>query len=90
LIHVTCFHCGRHFDLDPVWVGVELHKLKTKRVKFYKAICPACQAVNKISVGEMQKDLDAAAGEIEAALKEQSEGLKVEEKASEGEESTAS
>lgn len=73
MIHVTCFRCRRHFDLDPVWVGVELHKLKARQPRFYQAVCPGCHAINKVSVGEMQKDLDAVAGEIEAALEQPSE-----------------
>jgi len=71
LIHVTCFKCRRRFDLDPVFVGRELRKLKAKHPKHYQAVCPACHSVNKISVGEMRKDLDAAADEIEATAKEQ-------------------
>ena len=68
MIHVTCFRCRRRFELDPVWVGVELRKLKTRHPRHYQAHCPACQAVNKISVSEMRQDLDAAAAETEAGL----------------------
>jgi hypothetical protein len=76
LIHVTCFRCRRRFELDPVWVGIELRKLKAKNPakalrRHYQAHCPACHAVNKVSVGEMQQDLDAAAPLIEAATASQ-------------------
>jgi hypothetical protein len=71
LIHVTCFRCRRRFELDPVLVGLELRKLKTKNPKHYQAHCPACHAVNKVSVGEMQQDLDAAAQLIETATASQ-------------------
>jgi len=73
LIHVTCFKCRRRFDLDPVFVGRELRKLKARQPKHYQAVCPACHSVNKISVGEMRKDLDAVADEIEATAKEQAD-----------------
>ena len=71
MINVTCFKCRRRFDLDPVFVGAELRKLKVKKPRHYQAICPACQATNKISVTEMQDELDAAADEIDALAQEQ-------------------
>ena len=66
MVNVTCFKCRRRFDLDPVFVGAELRKLKIKNPRHYQAICPACHATNKVSVGEMQDELDAVADEIEA------------------------
>lgn len=71
MINVTCFKCRRRFDLDPVFVGAELRKLKVKNPRHYQAICPACHTVNKVSVVEMQDELDAVADEIEALVKEQ-------------------
>lgn len=71
MINVTCFKCRRRFDLDPVFVGAELRKLKVKKPRHYQAICPACHATNKVSVGEMQDELDAVAKEIEALAQEQ-------------------
>jgi hypothetical protein len=71
MINVTCFKCRRRFDLDPVFVGAELRKLKVKNPRHYQAICPACHATNKISVKEMQDELDAAADEIDALAQEQ-------------------
>ncbi len=71
MINVTCFKCRRRFDLDPVFVGAELRKLKVKTPRHYQAICPACHSVNKVSVAEMQDELDAIAGEIEALAQEQ-------------------
>jgi hypothetical protein len=47
-------------------VGFELSKLKKKNPTHYQAICPACRAVNKISVKEMQTELDAVSDQIEA------------------------
>ncbi len=70
MINVTCFKCRRRFDLDPVVVGAELRKLKVKNPRHYQAICPACHATNKVSVAEMQDELDAAADEIEALVQE--------------------
>jgi hypothetical protein len=70
MINVTCFKCRRRFDLDPVVVGADLRKLKVKRPRHYDAVCPACHATNKISVAEMQDELDAAADEIEALVQE--------------------
>ncbi|MEM7031613.1 MAG: hypothetical protein AAF629_18810 [Chloroflexota bacterium] len=71
MIAQTCFKCGRKFELDPVLVGVELSKLKVKKpAKFYKASCPACQSTNKISVDQMQSDLDAVKDEIAAGIEE--------------------
>jgi hypothetical protein len=71
MINVTCFKCRRRFDLDPVFVGAELRKLKVKNPRHFQAVCPACQTVNKVSVGEMQDELEAVADEIEALVKEQ-------------------
>jgi len=71
MINVTCFKCRRRFDLDPVFVGAELHKLKVKSPKHYDAVCPACHATNKISVMTMQEDLDAVAAEIDALVQEE-------------------
>jgi len=70
MINHTCFKCGRRFELDPILVGMELSKLKTKKPKFYKAICPACQSSNKISVGQMQTELDTVADEIAVKVEE--------------------
>ena len=71
MIHVTCFRCRRRFEIDPVWAGVELRKLKTRNPKHYQAHCPGCHAVNKVSVSEMRQDLDAVHDQIEAALASQ-------------------
>lgn len=70
MIHHTCFKCGRRIELDPVFVGMELSKLKVKKPKFYKAICPACQSTNKVSITQMQSELDAVADEIAAKVEE--------------------
>jgi len=70
MIHHTCFKCGRRVELDPVFVGMELSKLKVKQPKFYKAVCPACQSANKVSIAQMQSDLDAVAEEIAAKVEE--------------------
>ena len=66
MIHNTCFKCKRRFELDPVLVGFELSKLKKKNPAHYQAICPACRVVNKISVKEMQTELDAVSDQVEA------------------------
>jgi len=71
LIHVSCIKCRRRFELDPVWVAIELRKLKTRNPRHYQAHCPACQAITKVSVEEMRKDLDAVAGEVETILARQ-------------------
>lgn len=75
MIRVTCFRCRRRFELDPVWVGVELErqKSKNKSPRHFQAHCPACRAINKISVDEMRKDLEAASEAIAAALAQQAE-----------------
>jgi len=71
MINVTCFRCRRRFDLDPVFVGAELRKLKVKTPRHYQAICPACHSMSKVSVVEMQDELDAVADEIEKLVQEQ-------------------
>ncbi len=71
MINVTCFKCRRRFDLDPVLVGADLRKLKIKSPRHYQAICPACHATNKVSVGEMQDELGTVADEIEALVQAQ-------------------
>jgi phage FluMu protein Com len=68
MITHTCFKCGRHFELEPVFVGLELHKLKKKNPTYLKATCPACKSTNKVSVRGMKAELDAAATEITAAI----------------------
>ncbi len=75
MIRVTCFRCRRRFELDPVWVGVELErqKSKNKSPRHFQAHCPACRAINKISVDEMRKDLEAASEAIAAALAQPAE-----------------
>jgi len=70
LIHHTCYKCKRRFELDPAFVGFELSKLKKKKPNHYQAVCPACRAVNKVSVKEMQIELDGADEEIQAMIAE--------------------
>ena len=69
IIH-TCYKCKRRFELDPVLVGFELSKLKKKNPNHYQAVCPACRATNKVSVREMQLELDGAAAEIQKMVGE--------------------
>ncbi len=73
MINHTCFKCKRRFELDPVFVGFELGKLKKKKPSHYQAICPACRVVNKVSVQQMQAELDAAAPDIEKMMAEYEE-----------------
>ena len=80
MITHTCFKCGRKFELDPVSVGMDLSKLKVKKPSFYKAQCPACNSANKISVEQMQGDLDAVSDEIKERVAEM-EQAKAEAKA---------
>ncbi len=68
MIHHTCFKCKRRFELDPVFVGLELSKLKKKNPKHYQALCPACRAVNKVSVKQMRDELDGVTEEIQKAV----------------------
>ena len=68
MINQTCFKCKRRFELDPVLVGFELSKLKKKKPHYYQAICPACRATNKVSIGQMQADLDSVADEIKVMI----------------------
>lgn len=70
MIHHTCFKCKRRFELDPVFVGFELAKLKKKDPNHYQAICPACRAVNKVSVEQMQAELDSVAEEVQQMVAE--------------------
>jgi len=73
VLNQTCFKCKRRFDLDPIFVGFELHKLKKKNPTHYQAICPACRAINKVSVKEMQAELDSVTGEIQKMVEEYEE-----------------
>lgn len=70
MITHTCFKCKRHFELDPVLVGFELGKLKKKQPTYYQAVCPACRAINKVSISQMQADLDSVAEEVKVMLAE--------------------
>jgi ribosomal protein L44E len=80
MIHHTCFKCKRRFELDPVFVGFELSKLKVKNPSHYQAVCPACRATNKVSVEAMQAELDEVADEIQAMV-EAHEAAKAEARA---------
>ncbi|MCK6627384.1 MAG: hypothetical protein L6R45_19675 [Anaerolineae bacterium] len=73
MINHTCFKCKRRFELDPVFVGFELGKLKKKNPNYYQAICPACRAINKVSISQMQADLDGVAEEVKTMLAEHEE-----------------
>ena len=73
LIHHTCFKCKRRFELDPVFVGFELNKLKKKNPSHYQAVCPACRSINKVSVSGMQSDLDQVADEVQKMIVEYEE-----------------
>jgi hypothetical protein len=64
VIQQSCFKCKRRFTLDPVLVGFELSKLKKKTPNYYQATCPACRAVNKVSVKQMQVELDAVTDQV--------------------------
>ena len=68
MIHHACFKCKRRFELDPVFVGLELSKPKKKNPKHYQAVCPACRAVNKVSVKQMRDELDSASEEIQKTI----------------------
>lgn len=68
MINHTCFKCKRRFELDTVLVGFELSKLKKKKPSHYQAICPACRSVNKVSISQMQDELDSVADEIKAMV----------------------
>jgi hypothetical protein len=70
LIHHTCYKCKRRFELDPAFVGFELSKLKKKNPTHYQAVCPACRAVNKVSVAQMQDELDGVAEEVQQMIAE--------------------
>ncbi|RME79253.1 MAG: hypothetical protein D6784_01055 [Chloroflexi bacterium] len=80
MITHTCFKCNRRFELDPVYVGFELRKLKKNNPSFYQAVCPACRAVNKVSVKPMQAELDQVAEEIDRMYAEY-EAQKAQERA---------
>lgn len=68
MIHHACFKCKRRFELDPVYVGFELSKLKKKNPTHYQAICPACRAVNKVSVAAMRAELDQVTDQIQQMI----------------------
>jgi hypothetical protein len=70
MIHYTCFKCKRRFELDPIFVGYELSKLKKKNPSHYQAVCPACRAVNKVSISAMKAELDGAADDIQKMIAE--------------------
>ena len=80
MIHHTCFKCKRRFELDPVFVGFELSKLKKKNPSHYQAVCPSCRAVNKVSVKEMQPELDTVTDQV-AAMRAEFEANKAKAKA---------
>ena len=73
MINHTCFRCKRRFEWDPVFVGFELGKLKKKDPHYDQAICPACRAVNKVSITQMQADLDGVTEEVKTMLAEHEE-----------------
>lgn len=81
MIHNTCFKCKRRFELDPTFVGFELNKLKKKNPSYYQAICPACRAVNKISISAMQEELDSVTEEVQKMIAEEEAKAEAEKKA---------
>ena len=82
MIHYTCFKCKRRFELDPIFVGYELSKLKKKNPSHYQAVCPACRAVNKVSISAMKAELDSADDEIQKMIAEaEAEKAEAEKKA---------
>ena len=68
MIHYTCFKCKRRFELNPVAVGFELSRLKKKNPTHYQAVCPACRSINKVSVREMQAELDRVTDDIQRMI----------------------
>ena len=70
MINQTCFKCKRRFELDPVFIGFEISKLKKKDPAYYQAVCPACRAINKISISQMQTELESVAEEVKAMVAE--------------------
>lgn len=54
-------------------MGFELSKLKKKNPNHYQAVCPACRAVNKVSVKQMQAELDEVAEETQKMIAEHEE-----------------
>jgi uncharacterized membrane protein YukC len=68
LIHHTCFKCKRRFELNPVAVGFELSRLKKKNPTHYQAVCPACRSINKVSVKEMQAELDQVSEDVQRMI----------------------
>ncbi len=70
MITQTCSKCKRRFELDPVRVGFELSRLKKKTPTFYQVECPACRAINKVSVSQIQATLEGVKTEIEAMIAE--------------------
>jgi hypothetical protein len=82
MIHYTCFKCKRRFELDPVFVGYELSKLKKKNPNHYQAVCPACRAVNKVSISAMKAELDSVTDEVQKMIAEaEAEKAEAEKKA---------
>lgn len=82
MIHYTCFKCKRRFELDPTFVGYELSKLKKKNPSHYQAVCPACRAVNKVSISAMKAELEGAADDIQKMIAEaEAEKAEAEKKA---------
>ena len=73
MIHHTCFRCKRHFELDPVFVGFELSKLKKKAPPYFQAECPACRTINKVSVKEMQAEIEQVKDEVQKMITEYEE-----------------
>lgn len=70
MINQTCFKCKRRFELDPVFIGFELSKLKKQDPAYYQAVCPACRAINKISISQMQTELESVAEEVKVMVTE--------------------
>ncbi len=73
MINHSCFKCKRRFELDPVFVGFELSKLKKKNPTHYQAVCPACRGTNKVSVKAIQAELTDAADDIATMVAEYEE-----------------
>jgi hypothetical protein len=50
MITVTCYSCKRRFSVEEQEIADGLARLGKANPRFYSTRCPACQAVNKVSL----------------------------------------
>ena len=78
MIHVTCFNCGRRFDLDVEFVAQEVARSGNLTARHYIANCPHCRRAIKVQIKKLRRHIEAAAEALAAEAAQAEEQAKEE------------